>query len=104
MMTEQQNAPRVESNGASQVVRTDLIHPNGTEQPARLGSSGPYCDCPRTGDLWRCPVGGTSTCDPFSGACCALYATTMATGRETWDRAAEDALDGRPCPCGEADR
>lgn len=101
-MTGQQNAPRFEGYGASTDLNNEM--PQATIPPARLGSSGPYCNCPRTGDLWRCPVGGTSTCDPFSGACCALYATTLATGRETWDRAAEDALDGRPCPCGEADR
>lgn len=100
-MTGQQNGARSKSLAPS--LTNSRSYPEATAQPARRGSSAAYCGCPRTGDLWRCPVGGTSECAPGGGGC-ALYATTQATGRETWDRAAEDALDGRPCPCGEADR
>lgn len=99
-MSENTNGPRSESLGPLDTNSRSYIQP--TEQPARLGSSS-YCGCARSGDLWRCPVGGTSECAP-GGGCCALYATAAATGREIWDRAAENALDGRPCPCGEADR
>jgi hypothetical protein len=89
MSQEKQNAPRSESLGAS-----------NTNSRSSVQSTA-YCNCPRSGDLWRCPIGGSSECAP-GGGCCALWATAEATGRETWDGIAERALEDRPCRCGEA--
>lgn len=63
-------------------------------------TSADYCDCPRQGDMWRCPTGGGAECQPGTGKGCALYATLMVTGQAGWDRDAESQLKARPCPCG----
>lgn len=57
-----------------------------------------YCDCARSGDLWRCQAPG-AVCRP-DGKGCALSATIKATGRDHWNPEAEIQVKRTPCPCG----
>ncbi len=85
MTPEQQETPRVESNGV----------PQGPTE-VRLQDTAGWCVCPRSDDNWRCQDRPRYDSDP-DGRCCALGGTKTLTGTDRWDGYSARVLAQNPC-------
>lgn len=92
IMTGQTNAPRGESNGASQDPTEG--HPQST---------GGWCLCARSGDMWACQDRPRFDSDA-EGRCCALGGVTRLAGTDRWDGYTARVLKDTPCEVTRAQR